>query len=92
MIHMLQCEAEKDLFPDASISYTTDYRNEVRVKLQLENKLPSIKVRPTTLAYPKTLTLTFNPMRAMVMNYSHKKGANAVCNDPQCVQLCIQQV
>ena len=38
----------------------------------LENELPSIKVRPIALARP--MTLTFNPLRATVMTYSHAKG------------------
>ena len=34
----------------------------------LTKKLPSIEVRPTALAWPMTLTLTVNPLWAMVMN------------------------
>ena len=37
------------------------------------NKLPSIKVGLTILAWCKSLTLTFNPLPAMVMTYSHEK-------------------
>ena len=33
--------------------------------------MPSIKVRPTALALPTILTLTFNFLRAAVMAYSH---------------------
>ena len=48
--------------------------NEIwRPQAVLEKKLASIEVGPTTLARPTTLTLTFNPLRAMLMTYSHAK-------------------
>ena len=44
---------------------------------QLNNKVPLIEVRPTTLAWSMTLTLTytltFNPPQTMIMVYSHAK-------------------
>jgi len=36
-------------------------------------KLPSIEVGPTALAQPITITLTYYPLRAMAMSYSHAK-------------------
>ena len=36
-------------------------------------KLPSIELRPTALAWSMTLSLTLHPLRAMVMTYSHAK-------------------
>jgi len=41
--------------------------------LKTQKKLPSVKVRPTTLTWLITMTLTFNPVQAMVMTYSPEK-------------------
>ena len=38
------------------------------MQIQLE-KLPSIEIGQTALAWPMTLTVTFNPLRVMVMIY-----------------------
>jgi len=43
--------------------------NKQKKSLKLGGKLPSIEVGSTALAWP--MTLTFNPLRAMVMTYSH---------------------
>ena len=40
---------------------------------KLEKKLPSIDVGPTALASPMILTLTLNPLQAIVMTYSYGK-------------------
>ena len=46
-------------------------------------KLPSIKVRPTALALP--MTLTFNPLRTIVMICSHEnvQGQRSVGSEEQ---------
>ena len=50
----------------------------------LENKPPSIDVRPTALAYPLTLTLTYDlhfpsfALRAMVITYTQGQGHKSV--------------
>ena len=51
---------------------TCMHRQCFSASIRLE-KLPSIEVGPTALAWPMTLTLTFNLLKAMAMAYSQAK-------------------
>ena len=56
--------------------------SEVENLQKLKNKLSSIDVGLTALAWPINLTLTLNPLRAMAKSYSHAKVQGQQSIDP----------
>ena len=69
----MQC-ADRPIL-ESSFKVMKDYPVIARHRHQLEKKLLSTEVRPTALSNPwaGAMTLTFDPLRAMIMAYSYAK-------------------